>query len=154
MTVVDTFPTPVQHTKLLWITKWVDYSNKYGFGYQFSDGSVGILFNDTTRMTLLTDGKYVYHFIWRVQIEFVIRSLRYFYPFICMQLSLQPMNKCNVHVLRHIMYLNRSLGYFLIVIEKKWDWYQERNKTQISTHFLWICSLGSHHFCGCVFWCF
>lgn len=53
----DSFPTPVLNTKLLWITKWVDYSNKYGFGYQLSDGSVGILFNDTTRMAILKDGR-------------------------------------------------------------------------------------------------
>ncbi|OCU00440.1 serine/threonine-protein kinase PLK2 [Xenopus laevis] len=31
---------------ILWVTKWVDYSNKYGFGYQLSDDCVGVLFND------------------------------------------------------------------------------------------------------------
>jgi len=36
----------------VWISKWVDYSNKYGLGYQLSDGSVGVLFNDTTKMVL------------------------------------------------------------------------------------------------------
>ena len=30
----------------VWVRKWVDYSNKYGLGYQLSDGSVGVLFND------------------------------------------------------------------------------------------------------------
>ena len=45
------------HTKPLWVTKWVDYSNKYGFGFQLSDKGVGILFNDTTRMLLTPDGK-------------------------------------------------------------------------------------------------
>jgi polo-like kinase 1 len=34
----------------VWISKWVDYSNKYGLGYQLSDGSVGVLFNDSTKM--------------------------------------------------------------------------------------------------------
>ena len=55
----DNNPTPVQHAKPLWVTKWVDYSNKYGFGFQLSDKGVGVLFNDTTRMLLAPDGKYV-----------------------------------------------------------------------------------------------
>jgi len=54
-------PTPVQNSHQLWVTKWVDYSNKYGFGYQLSDGSVGILYNDTTRMLLQTDGRLEHH---------------------------------------------------------------------------------------------
>ncbi len=42
-------------TNGLWISKWVDYSNKYGLGYQLSDGSVGVLFNDGTKMVLAPD---------------------------------------------------------------------------------------------------
>lgn len=41
-----------------WVTKWVDYSNKYGFGYQLSDHTVGVLFNNGTHMSLLSDKKY------------------------------------------------------------------------------------------------
>ena len=59
--IVDSVPTPVQNFHQLWVTKWVDYSNKYGFGYQLSDGSVGILYNDMTRMLLHTDGRLVTH---------------------------------------------------------------------------------------------
>jgi len=54
---LDSLPTPVQNCCQLWVTKWVDYSNKYGFGYQLSDGTVGILYNDMTRMMLQTDGR-------------------------------------------------------------------------------------------------
>jgi len=54
---LDSLPTPLQNCRQLWVTKWVDYSNKYGFGYQLSDGSVGILYNDMTRMLLHTDGR-------------------------------------------------------------------------------------------------
>uniref|UniRef100_A0A7N8WTP3 Serine/threonine-protein kinase PLK n=1 Tax=Mastacembelus armatus TaxID=205130 RepID=A0A7N8WTP3_9TELE len=36
----------------LWVTKWVDYSNKYGFGYQLSDQSIGVLFNEGTHFNL------------------------------------------------------------------------------------------------------
>uniref|UniRef100_A0A3Q2VFH2 polo kinase n=1 Tax=Haplochromis burtoni TaxID=8153 RepID=A0A3Q2VFH2_HAPBU len=45
---------------LQWVTKWVDYSNKYGFGYQLSDHTVGVLFNNGTHMSLLPDRKYVF----------------------------------------------------------------------------------------------
>jgi len=34
----------------VFISKWVDYSNKFGFGFQLSDGSVGVLFNDSTKI--------------------------------------------------------------------------------------------------------
>nr|XP_039273123.1 serine/threonine-protein kinase PLK1-like [Styela clava] len=42
-----------------WITKWVDYSNKYGFGYQLADGSICVLFNDGAHIALLADGNTV-----------------------------------------------------------------------------------------------
>ena len=44
---------------IFWISKWVDYSDKYGLGYQLCDGSVGVLFNDTSRFLL----KEPYHII-------------------------------------------------------------------------------------------
>ena len=30
----------------IFVSKWIDYSNKYGFGYQLSDKTVGVLFNE------------------------------------------------------------------------------------------------------------
>ncbi|KAG7476585.1 hypothetical protein MATL_G00084480 [Megalops atlanticus] len=45
-----------------WVTKWVDYSNKYGFGYQLSDHIVGVLFNNGTHMSLLSDKKTVHYY--------------------------------------------------------------------------------------------
>ena len=39
----------------IYISKWVDYSNKYGLGYQLTNGSVGVLFNDGTKMVLAPD---------------------------------------------------------------------------------------------------
>lgn len=35
---------------IYWISKWVDYSDKYGFGYQLCDNSHGSLFNDGTQL--------------------------------------------------------------------------------------------------------
>jgi len=34
------------------ICKWIDYSAKYGLGYQLRDGSFGVYFNDSTKMLL------------------------------------------------------------------------------------------------------
>uniref|UniRef100_A0A672L682 Serine/threonine-protein kinase PLK n=1 Tax=Sinocyclocheilus grahami TaxID=75366 RepID=A0A672L682_SINGR len=47
---------------LKWVTKWVDYSNKYGFGYQLSDNTVGVLFNNGIHMSLLSDKKTVHQY--------------------------------------------------------------------------------------------
>ena len=41
---------------LLWISKWVDYSDKYGLGYQLCNNTSGVLFNDMTRLQLAADG--------------------------------------------------------------------------------------------------
>uniref|UniRef100_A0A674F0B5 Serine/threonine-protein kinase PLK n=1 Tax=Salmo trutta TaxID=8032 RepID=A0A674F0B5_SALTR len=49
-------------SNLQWVTKWVDYSNKYGFGYQLSDHIVGVLFNNGTHMSLLADKKTVHYY--------------------------------------------------------------------------------------------
>ena len=40
---------------IFWISKWVDYTEKYGIGYQLCDNSIGVLFNDLTRIVLQSD---------------------------------------------------------------------------------------------------
>jgi polo-like kinase 1 len=35
----------------VWVTKWVDYTSKYGLGYRLSDGTFGVVFNDATKMS-------------------------------------------------------------------------------------------------------
>uniref|UniRef100_A0A673KJE5 Serine/threonine-protein kinase PLK n=1 Tax=Sinocyclocheilus rhinocerous TaxID=307959 RepID=A0A673KJE5_9TELE len=50
------------NSSVQWVTKWVDYSNKYGFGYQLSDHTVGVLFNNGTHMSLLSDKKTVHYY--------------------------------------------------------------------------------------------
>jgi hypothetical protein len=34
----------------LWVKKWVDYSSKYGIGYLLSNSTVGVYFNDSTKI--------------------------------------------------------------------------------------------------------
>ncbi|KAL0615990.1 Serine/threonine-protein kinase PLK1 [Plecturocebus cupreus] len=41
---------------IFWVSKWVDYSDKYGLVYQLCDNSMGVLFNDSTRLILCSDG--------------------------------------------------------------------------------------------------
>uniref|UniRef100_A0A8C2FLP6 Serine/threonine-protein kinase PLK n=1 Tax=Cyprinus carpio TaxID=7962 RepID=A0A8C2FLP6_CYPCA len=58
----DSLPRGNGCNSLKWVTKWVDYSNKYGFGYQLSDNTVGVLFNNGTHMSLLSDKKTVHQY--------------------------------------------------------------------------------------------
>nr|AAH31180.1 Plk3 protein [Mus musculus] len=51
-------PAPLaQPEPLVWVSKWVDYSNKFGFGYQLSSRRVAVLFNDGTHMALSANRK-------------------------------------------------------------------------------------------------
>ena len=43
----------------VWVSKWVDYSSKYGLGYLLCDGHIGVVFNDSTKIVLAEDGSQV-----------------------------------------------------------------------------------------------
>ena len=45
----------------MWVSKWVDYSDKYGFGYALNDESIGVVFNDLTKLLLLADGLNIHY---------------------------------------------------------------------------------------------
>ncbi|XP_034026391.1 serine/threonine-protein kinase PLK2b [Thalassophryne amazonica] len=62
MPIVDHVPQSSNSCSFQWVTKWVDYSNKYGFGYQLSDHTVGVLFNNGTHMSLLPDRKTIQYY--------------------------------------------------------------------------------------------
>uniref|UniRef100_A0A914HF39 Serine/threonine-protein kinase PLK n=1 Tax=Globodera rostochiensis TaxID=31243 RepID=A0A914HF39_GLORO len=47
----DEIEDPRAHP-IFWVSRWVDYSDKYGLGYQLCDNSVGVLFNDNTKVIL------------------------------------------------------------------------------------------------------
>ncbi|KAL7054426.1 hypothetical protein AAHC03_013326 [Spirometra sp. Aus1] len=42
---------------IYWVSKWVDYSDKYGIGYHLCDSSNGVLFNDGTRLLLTANSE-------------------------------------------------------------------------------------------------
>eukprot|EP00854_Cymbomonas_tetramitiformis_P007815 gene7815-9283_t len=41
---------PARTSPSVWVCKWVDYSSKYGVGYQLSDGACGVVFNDGSKI--------------------------------------------------------------------------------------------------------
>lgn len=51
----DEYSEPASNP-LFWVSKWVDYSDKYGFGYQLCDEGMGVMFNDTTKLIMLSNG--------------------------------------------------------------------------------------------------
>ena len=46
----------------MWVTKWVDYSTKYGLGYLLSDQSAGVFFNDSTKIVAEDKGACFYYY--------------------------------------------------------------------------------------------
>lgn len=49
---------------VIWVTKYVDYTSKYGLGFLLNDGSSGVYFNDSTKAVLSPDGS-TFHYIKR-----------------------------------------------------------------------------------------
>ncbi|KAJ8667556.1 hypothetical protein QAD02_009219 [Eretmocerus hayati] len=47
--------TEANYHPRIWVTKTTDQSAIYGFGYKLYNGSVGVLYNDATRLTMLGD---------------------------------------------------------------------------------------------------
>lgn len=58
----------------LWVTKWVDYSSKYGVGYILSDGSIGVYFNDSTKIILNPEGTFFDYITRRTQEKPEVRT--------------------------------------------------------------------------------
>ncbi len=41
----------------VYVLRWVDYSTKYGLGYMLTDGTAGVVFNDSTRITISSNSQ-------------------------------------------------------------------------------------------------
>ncbi|RKP11604.1 hypothetical protein BJ684DRAFT_2064, partial [Piptocephalis cylindrospora] len=48
----------------VFVAKWMDYSNKYGLGYELTDGSVAVYFNDATIMARSPDLRHLEYFFY------------------------------------------------------------------------------------------
>jgi len=42
----------------VWVSRYVDYTSKYGLGFILNDGSSGVYFNDSTKIVLAPDGDF------------------------------------------------------------------------------------------------
>ena len=51
-----------------WVTRYVDYTSKYGLGFLLNDGSSGVYFNDSTKTALEADGD-IFQYIERRKTE-------------------------------------------------------------------------------------
>ena len=91
---------------IYWVSKWVDYSDKYGLGYQLCDNSVGVLFNDSTRVLLTSNGEYVlcwmviaFHWLLRLELfkcGYVIDTHSWYsYQVQCLLLIWRDCSGCN-----------------------------------------------------------
>ena len=55
-------PRTIRRTEMalpLHVSKWVDFSSRYGLGYQLGDGTSGVLLNDCTKVTYHATSSYV-----------------------------------------------------------------------------------------------
>jgi len=48
---------PVNLSVSRWVTRYVDYTSKYGLGFLLNDGSAGVYFNDSTKAVLAAKGE-------------------------------------------------------------------------------------------------
>jgi polo-like kinase 1 len=46
----------------VYVTKFIDYSSKYGLGYQLSDNSTGVFFNDATKIVIEERGNNFFYY--------------------------------------------------------------------------------------------
>lgn len=54
---LDDLPVINLRSPKTFISKWIDYSNKYGVGYQLTNGCVGVYFNDCSSIVLAANGE-------------------------------------------------------------------------------------------------
>lgn len=52
-------PNLIHMHQHIFTLSWIDFSNRYGFAYQLSNGCVGVLFNDMSIVVLSPNLKYV-----------------------------------------------------------------------------------------------
>lgn len=46
----------------IYVSKWIDYSSKYGLGYVLSDKSAGVFFNDSTKIVVANNDSVFYYY--------------------------------------------------------------------------------------------
>lgn len=52
----------MQPMQTVWVSKWIDYSSKYGLGYLLSDNAAGVFFNDSTKIVVAQGDNMFYYY--------------------------------------------------------------------------------------------
>lgn len=103
LTANDYIPSPV------WVTHYVDYSNKYGLGYLMCDGSIGMYFNDGTKIILESNGEWF---------EYIERVHTSHYPKLPPVTIREQISKYPEQLKKKVTLLNHFKGYLLEQREK------------------------------------
>lgn len=98
LTANDYIPSPV------WVTHYVDYSNKYGLGYLMCDGSIGMYFNDGTKIILESNGEWF---------EYIERVHTSHYPKLPPVTIREQISKYPEQLRKKVTLLNHFKGYLL-----------------------------------------
>lgn len=98
LTTNDYIPSPV------WVTHYVDYSNKYGLGYLMCDGSIGMYFNDGTKIILESNGEWF---------EYIERVHTSHYPKLPPVTIREQISKYPEQLRKKVTLLNHFKGYLL-----------------------------------------
>lgn len=96
---------------MLWISKWVDYSDKYGLGYQLCDDSVGVLFNDSTRLIMTAGGAENLQYIDREGFEHLC-TMKDYSDQLKKKVTLLKVRSTVVNIDR--LYLDSSIVFYLV----------------------------------------
>lgn len=51
----NTLTKIIPSSGIVYVTKWIDYSNRHGFGMEYNNGIVGVVFNDGCSVLLSAD---------------------------------------------------------------------------------------------------
>lgn len=86
---------------IYWISKWVDFSDRYGLGFSLCDNSYGVRFNDVTTLIMLASGN-------ENQLQYIdATGGEYFFS----KTSLPPQLKKKVELLKYFRnYMNKYLA--------------------------------------------
>jgi hypothetical protein len=61
-------PIDAPEENTIWVTRYVDYTSKYGLGFLLSNGSAGVYFNDSTKAVLEADAN-KFHYVQRCKVN-------------------------------------------------------------------------------------
>ena len=90
---------------IFWVSRWVVDSDTYAIGYQLCDNSVGVWFNDYTRLLLGADGESVQYINRNLCVEFTLSS-----PPVSLNKKVTLLKKCWSYMSENLLEAGGSAG--------------------------------------------